>query len=74
MVCVIYQPWAFTAVHDGQINLEPDANSYQAAQDALSGWDQSYGSLYYYNADKATSEWIFSRETVAVIGDHIFAI
>jgi len=22
---VIYQPWAFTAVHDGQISLEPDA-------------------------------------------------
>ena len=21
---VIYQPWAFTAVHDGQINLEPN--------------------------------------------------
>ena len=71
---VIYQPWAFTAGHDGQINLEPDNLAYQAAQDALNGWDPSYGSLYYYNPAKATSQWIFSRQTVVVIGDHIFAI
>ncbi len=71
---VIYQPWAFTAVHDGQINLEPDSVAYQAAQDAMSGWDPSYGALFYYNPAKATSSWIFSRQTVTVIGDHVFAI
>ena len=71
---VIYQPWAFTAVHDGQINLEPDTEAYQAAQDALSGWDPSYGSLYYYNPAVATSSWIWSRQTVVTIGNHIFAI
>ena len=71
---VIYQPWAFTSVHDGQINLEPDHVCYQAAQDALNGWDPSYGSLYYYNPAVATSSWIFSRQTVTVIGDHVFAI
>ena len=71
---VIYQPWAFTAVHDGQINLEPDASAYQAAQDALNGWDPTYGSLYYYNPDVATSSWIFSRTTVTTIGKHVFAI
>ena len=71
---VIYQPWAFTAVHDGQINLEPDTAAYQAAQDTVGGWDPSYGSLYYYNAAKATSQWIFSRKTVVTIGSHIFAI
>lgn len=74
MYGVIYQPWAFTAVHDGQINLEPDATAYQAAQDALNGWDPSYGSIFYYNPAKATSQWIFSRETVVVIGRHVFAI
>ena len=71
---VIYQPWAFTAVHDGQIGLEPEAPAYQAAQDALNGWDPSYGSLYYYNPRTASSSWIFSRQTVVTIGQHIFAI
>lgn len=71
---VIYQPWAFTAVHDGQINLEPEAASYQAATDALNGWDPTYGCLYYYNPATASSSWIFSRQTVVTIGKHIFAV
>lgn len=71
---VIYQPWAFTAVHDGQINLEPEASAYQAAMDALNGWDPTYGSLYYYNPVTATSKWVFDRQTVTVIGKHVFAI
>lgn len=71
---VIYQPWAFTSVNDGQINLTPNDNAYKAAQDALNGWDPSYGSLYYYNASTATSKWIYSRKTVVTIGKHVFAI
>ena len=71
---VIYQPWAFTAVHDGQIDLEPDNTAYRAAQDALNGWDPSYGSLYYYNPSTATSSWIWSRTTIVEIGDHVFCI
>ena len=73
-VTIIYQPWAFTAVHDGQINLEPEASAYQAATDALTGWDPTYGSLYYYNPVTATSSWIFDRQPVVTIGKHIFAI
>ncbi len=71
---VIYQPWAFTAVHDGQINLEPNDSAYSAAKDALNGWDPTYGCLYYYNPATATSEWIWSRTTVVTIGQHVFAI
>lgn len=71
---VIYQPWAFTAVHDGQINLEPNDTAYQAARDAMNGWDPTYGCLYYYNPEVATSEWIFTRQTVVTIGKHVFAI
>lgn len=71
---VIYQPWAFTAVHDGQIYLEPNDTAYQAAQDALNGWDPTYGCLYYYNPVTATSEWIYSRQVVITIGKHVFAI
>lgn len=71
---VIYQPYAFTAVSDGQINLEPNQTAYSAAQDALNGWDPTYGCLYYYNAKTATSKWIYSRKTVVTIGNHVFAI
>ena len=71
---VIYQPWAFTALHDGQFNLEPNSTAYQAAQDALNGWDPSYGCLYYYNPTTATSSWIFSRQTIVTIGNHVFCI
>lgn len=71
---VIYQPWAFTALHDGQFELEPNSTSYQAAQDALNGWDPTYGCLYYYNPATATSSWIWSRTTVVTIGNHVFAI
>jgi len=52
---VIYQPYAFTCVNDGQINLEPNQSAYNAARDALNGWDPSYGAIYYYNPATATS-------------------
>ena len=71
---VIYQPWAFTAVHDGQINLTPNQTAYNAAKDALNGWDPTYGCIYYYNPKTATSQWIFSREVRLTIGSHKFCV
>ncbi|MBO5713802.1 MAG: spore cortex-lytic enzyme [Clostridia bacterium] len=70
---VIYQRYAFTAVDDGQINLTPNATAKKAAQDAMNGWDPSYGALYYYNPRTATSSWIFTRQTTVTIGNHVFA-
>ena len=70
---VLYQPGAFTALTDGQFQLEPEAECRRAAQDAMNGWDPSGGAIYYYNPAKSTSDWIFSRETIAVIGKHVFA-
>jgi N-acetylmuramoyl-L-alanine amidase len=70
---VIYQPSAFTAVSDGQINLSPDKSARDAASDALNGWDPSYGCLYYYNPAIATSGWIWSRPIIIKIGKHNFA-
>lgn len=70
---VIYQPGAFDAVRDGQINLEPGAQSIRAARDAMNGWDPSYGCVYYYNPVTATSKWIWSRPIVVKIGRHNFA-
>jgi N-acetylmuramoyl-L-alanine amidase len=71
---VIYQPWAFTSVNDGQINLTPNQTAYNAAQDALNGWDPTYGALYYYNASTATNKWIYSKTTTVTIGNHVFAV
>ena len=69
---VIYQPGAFTAVSDGQINKPVVQSCYNAARDALNGWDPSGGALYYYNPKTATSDWIWSRPVVARIGNHVF--
>ncbi len=69
---VIYQSGAFDAVSDGQINLTPDANAKKAAQDALNGWDPSYGAIYYFNPATATNKWIWSRPMTITIGKHRF--
>ena len=71
---VVYQKHAFTAVSDGQINLTPNETAMKAARDAMSGWDPTGGAIYYYNPAVATSAWIFDRQTVTVIGKHVFAI
>ena len=69
---VIYQNGAFDAVSDGQINLTPDSTSKKAAQDALNGWDPSYGAIYYFNPSTATNKWIWSRPMTVTIGKHRF--
>ena len=69
---VIYQPGAFTAVSDGQINKPVVQSCINAARDAMNGWDPSGGALYYYNPAIATSSWIWSRPVVARIGNHVF--
>lgn len=69
---VIYQSGAFDAVRDGQINLTPDATAKKAAQDAINGWDPSYGAIYYFNPSTATNKWIWSRPMTVTIGRHRF--
>ena len=69
---VIYQRGAFDAVSDGQINATPDSTAKKAAQDALNGWDPSYGAIYYFNPSTATNKWIWSRPVTVVIGKHRF--
>lgn len=69
---VIYQKGAFDVVSDGQINLTPDSTARKAAQDALNGWDPSYGAIYYFNPSTATNKWIWSRPMTVTIGRHRF--
>lgn len=69
---VIYQSGAFDVVRDGQINLTPNSTARKAAQDALNGWDPSYGAIYYFNPSTATNKWIWSRPMTVTIGKHRF--
>lgn len=70
---VIFEPGAFTAVHDGQFYMQPDNSSYQAVQAALRGWDPTGEALYYWNPATATNKWVWSRTIVTRIGQHVFA-
>lgn len=69
---VIYQPGTFSCLDDGGVNAAVADSAYRAARDAINGSDPSGGALYYYNPAKATSQWIFSRPIITVIGQHRF--
>lgn len=69
---VIYQDGAFTAIVDGQVNEPVTESAKKAAQDAMNGWDPSYGCIYYYNPKTATNQWIRTRPVVTTIGSHVF--
>lgn len=69
---VVYQSGAFSAVTDSNWSVTPTATSRKAAQDAINGWDPSYGSLYYYNPAKTSNKWIRTRAVVTTIGSHVF--
>lgn len=69
---VIYQPGAFTAIVDGQINANLETSSVSAARDALNGWDPSGGAVFYYNPAKTSNAFMLSRPIIKVIGNHRF--
>ena len=70
---VVFQPWAFTAVHDGQFWLTPNNDAKEAVKLALKGWDPTAGATFYYNPAKVTSHWIYTRPIITKIGRHYFA-
>ena len=71
---VLYQSGAFSSLNDGNFNSVTITDSARrAAQDALNGSDPSGGAIYFYNPAKSTSQWIFSREVICTIGEHVFA-
>ena len=71
---VIYQNGAFSCLYDGGINAAVADSAYRAAREAINGSDPTGGAIYYYNPAKTTNQWIWSRQVVAVIGAHRFAI
>lgn len=71
---VIYQPGAFSCLNDGGINAATAESAYTAAREAINGSDPTGGAVYYYNPAKTTNKWIWSRQVVAIIGAHRFAV
>ena len=69
---VVYQPGAFSCLDDGQFNEPVAESAYRAAQEALNGYDPSYGAIYYFNPATATSRWIWSLPLIVQIGSHRF--
>lgn len=69
---VIYQSGQFSPVVNGSINLQASPDSINAAYEALNGSNYTNGALFFYNAKTATSRWLDSKTTVAVIGNHTF--
>ena len=69
---VIFQPGAFDAVSDGQIDKGPNDTALRAARDAMNGYDPTYGCLYYYNPANTTNKWMLSKPVALRIGNHVF--
>lgn len=71
---VIFEPDAFESVSNGLIwSREPSATQYTAASLAMSGWDPTFGALYFWNPFKAVSPWVWTRQIIMYIGRHVFA-
>lgn len=69
---VIYQPGAFSALDDGQFEKPVAESAYQAAREALGGWDPTGGATFYYNPAGTSSEFMWSRPVMVTIGNHRF--
>ena len=74
---VIYEPikygYAFTPVTDGRINQPASAEAKMAVEEAISTNGIHSDWLYFYNPKTSTDKWITTRQTVAIIGNHVFA-
>jgi N-acetylmuramoyl-L-alanine amidase len=73
MASVIYQPGAFESVSNGEYNRPVSEESLRAASMAMSGWDPTGGSLFFWNPSKLVNPWIWTRNIVTQIGRHVFA-
>ncbi|MBC9785562.1 cell wall hydrolase [Heliobacterium chlorum] len=71
---VIYDKWQFEPVQNGTINEPASSDSVKAAWDALSGWDPSSGSLYFFNPGKTSDSWMRQRSIITTIGNHVFSM
>ncbi|WP_010283229.1 cell wall hydrolase [Bacillus timonensis] len=64
--------YAFSPVGNDQINKPADEESKRAVDEALSFRGQGEGSLFFFNPDKSSNQFMMSREVTTVIGNHRF--
>lgn len=70
---VIFQEHAFESITNGQAYRPLTQESIKAAQMALSGYDPTGGALFFWNPYKPVSPWVWSRNIITQIGNHVFA-
>jgi len=70
---VVGDAYAFSPVQNGEINKPASEESTQAVEEALKREDTLNDSIFFYNPEIATDNWIRTRETVETIGNHVFA-
>ncbi len=70
---VVYQPWAFESVMNGQYTRPLSRDSIRAADMAINGWDPTGGALYFWNPVTAKSKWVWQKPVTLQIGKHVFA-
>lgn len=70
---VVYQGGALESVSNGRMTTAAGRESVKAAQDALNGWDPTYGALYFWNPNKPVNKWMWTRTITVQYGDHVFA-
>lgn len=70
---VVGDSYAFSPVQNGEINKPASNEAEQAVDEALTRKDRLHDSIYFYNPDTATDDWIRSRNVVKTIGNHVFA-
>lgn len=71
---VIFQPYAFSCIVDGQISVEPTEECFDAVYEAIKGNDPTGSALFFYNPETATCSWMQSVEKTdsTSIGRHLF--
>ena len=70
---VIYQTGALESVDNGRLTTAAGQESVKAAQDAINGWDPTYGALYFWNPYKPVNKWMWTRSITVQYGNHVFA-
>ncbi|MDD4170072.1 MAG: spore cortex-lytic enzyme [Desulfotomaculaceae bacterium] len=70
---VVFQPDAFESITNGQAFRSFSQESVRAAEMAMNGYDPSGGALFFWNPGKSVSPWVWSRNIVTQIGNHVFA-
>jgi N-acetylmuramoyl-L-alanine amidase len=70
---VVGNSYAFSPVQNGEINKPASDEAKRAVDEALTRKDRLNDSIYFYNPDIATDDWIRTRDVVKTIDNHVFA-